>query len=57
MAKMRCASAVVALTTLTVVLAGQGLVTTAVKDLVGWALVEGQAYEKAHPAPVPPVKR
>jgi cholesterol transport system auxiliary component len=31
--------------------------SAAVKDMVGWSLVEGQAYDKAHPAPVPPIKR
>jgi cholesterol transport system auxiliary component len=28
-----------------------------VQELVGWTLVQGEQYDKAHPAPVPPVKR
>lgn len=31
--------------------------SAAVQDVVGWALVEGQKYDKAHPSPVPPIKR
>ena len=31
--------------------------TAVVQDLVGWALVEGEKYDKAHPSPLKPIKR